>query len=226
MIKHIVRNLLSQRSRFYLKFDIIRFKTRCLSLSKRNLVPEVDKLHFGCGSRRIDGWLNVDVTGSDFNVDLASGFLPWKDGVFTSIVAQQVIEHLDIKYELIPLLKELRRCSKPGKCEMWLACPDMEKVCRSYLEHKGLDLLTDIKKRRPDMFGLDEFPTQQTINFLFHQNGEHKNLFDFELLSWVLERSGFSNCQRVSETEFMNRFPEFPLRNDDYQSLYVKAIVE
>jgi hypothetical protein len=32
-----------------------------------------NKLHFGCGERKVNGWLNVDLVGSEVDVDLTSG---------------------------------------------------------------------------------------------------------------------------------------------------------
>jgi hypothetical protein len=39
-----------------------------------------------------------------------------------------------------------------------------------------------------------------------------------------LEKTGFSAVKRVDEKTFLDRFPEFPPRNDDYHALYVTAI--
>lgn len=68
-------------------------------------------------------------------------------------------------------------------------------------------------------------PPQEMINRIFHQGGEHKNLFDFELLSWALKKAGFGSGEQVGEADFLNCFPEFPRRADDYHSLYVRATV-
>jgi hypothetical protein len=51
----------------------------------------------------------------------------------------------------------------------------------------------------------------------------HKNLFDFTLLYWALTESGFVEIQRVEEADLLARFPEFPPRHDELQSLYVRA---
>ncbi len=177
-------------------------------------------LHLGCGLRRVEGFLNVDVTGSEHDIDLAGGELPWADASFDVVVSQQVIEHLEVEAELMPLLRELARVLIPGG-EAWLACPDMESICRSYLQDGGRALLADRKKRWPD-FTL-RLPPQHMVNVLFHQAGEHINLFDFELLSWLLRDAGFAEVKRVAESDLLARFPAFPGRDDDEFSLYVKA---
>jgi predicted SAM-dependent methyltransferase len=123
--------------------------------------------------------------------------------------------------ELLPLLKECNRVLIPDGT-IWLSCPDMEKVCMGYASDKGKALLVDKASRVPG-YSVGSAPPQQAINELFHQDGEHKNLFDFELLSWVLTKAGFTGIQKIEESDFLKAFPEFPERKDDLQSLYVTA---
>lgn len=193
--------------------------------SSANTVPSNDKLHIGCGTRKIQGWLNVDVINSDYDLDLAWDHpLPWPRESFSTIVAQHFIEHLDIESELPALLKRLFIVAKKG-CQIWLSCPDIEKICASYLKDKCMSLLEGRKKRFPN-YTLRGFPTQQLINELFHQQGEHQNLFDFELLEWLLIQAGFVNCRKSDESDFLYANPDFPCRNDDDVSLYVCAVKE
>lgn len=202
-----------------LGYEVKRWK--CRMTAPKRFETAFVKLHLGCGDRHLNGWLNVDLAGSDLNLDIARGKLPFADGQFETIISQHVIEHLSIKDELIPLLRECHRVMKPGG-ELWLATPDMEKVARSYIEHKNADMVADRKTRLPhwDMGGM---PSQQFMNDMFHQQLEHRNLFDLELLQWTLAQAGFTNVERTSEKEMLERFPSFPVRNDDYQSLYVRV---
>lgn len=184
-------------------------------------MPKSDKIHLGCGDRRLEGWLNVDLRGSDFSLDLAASYLPWQDDSFSAAVSQQVVEHLKIKSELIPLLRELHRTLKP-RGEVWISTPDIEKIVHSYVVHRMEDLIEDRKTRWP-AYTLEGMPSSQMMNDFFHQHGEHVNLFDFPLLKWTLEQSGYEGVRRVSEEDLLSRFPEFPPRNDEAHSLYVKA---
>jgi predicted SAM-dependent methyltransferase len=220
----------SPRTVHAMRFDSLRLRARTRH-RRREGRPGTSRLHLGCGSRRITGWLNVDVAGSDEDVDLAAGMLPWADGSFDVIVSQQVIEHLDLISELVPLFRELHRVCKPG-AEIWLACPDLAKACRYYDVDKGASLLADRDARAataagpngvPADAGLTDAPVQHFINAMFHQMGEHKNLLDFELIEWLCKKTGFGDCRRVSEKDLLTRFPEFPARNDDYTSIYVRA---
>ncbi len=214
------RNILSNSTKSAILYDILRFKTR-IKNRRTGLTPKFDKLHLGCGKRKVEGWLNVDLVNSDFNVDLAIGKLPWKDNVFKSIVSQHVIEHLHLEYELLPLLTELSRVIKPDG-EIWISTPDLEKVCNSYLKDKAENLIKD-RKTRFKNFDMNDIPSQHFINKLFHQEGQHKNLFDFEMIKWMLMKNNFINFQRVAEKDLLKSMPEFPIRNDDEQSVYVKA---
>jgi predicted SAM-dependent methyltransferase len=241
IVKMLYRSALlvfSTRTLRLMWFDLIRLKARNKNYGQKDIVPLQSKLHFGCGSQYIQGWLNVDLMNSDYDIDLACGRLPWKVGVFDAAIGQHVVEHLELVTEFIPLLRELHRVLKPG-AEIWLSCPDIEKVCRSYLEHNMVNLLEDRKKRFP-CYSLGEIPTQHMINDIFHQCseqnalygfkplnwtlGEHKNLYDFTLLEWALTGTGFTEVKRVVESDFLSRFPEFPPRNDDLQSIYVRAM--
>lgn len=205
-------------------FDLLRFKTRLKQSKKKSFSTK--KLHLGCGKRIVDGWLNVDVSGSDWNIDLANGILPFEDNTFQVVTSQHFIEHLYIDSELFPLFKELSRVCEVN-AEIWLSCPSMEKVCKSYIENNGT-LIHEGRMRRFKTFELSKHknvPEQQIINDVFHQGGEHKNLFDFKLLKWLLESTGFDNVQEVEEKDFLGRFPEFSLRDDDEVSIYVCAKV-
>jgi len=219
-VRHLTTRLLAKRTRRSLRFDAVRLRAR-LKSSSGGLTPRCRRLHLGCGRRLVTGFVNVDVTGSDYDIDISSGRLPWLDGSFDTIVSQQVIEHLELESELLPLLSELTRVLVPGG-DAWLACPDMERICRSYLADGGRALLADRQKRWPG-FTLNGLPTQQMMNVLFHQAGEHVNLFDFPLLRHLLLESGFAKVERVSETDLLSSFPEMPRRDDDEFSLYVRA---
>jgi predicted SAM-dependent methyltransferase len=219
----LARRLLGKRTRRAIAFDWLRLKARARTLARRPAPsPPSRLLHLGCGGRRVPGFLNVDVAGSDLDIDLGGGVLPWADGTFTAIASQQVIEHLEIDTELRPLLAEMARVLAPGG-EAWLACPDMEAICRSYLADGGAALLRDRQSRWPE-FDLGGLPESHMMNVLFHQAGEHVNLFDFRLLAHVVREAGFSAVERVHEADFNARFPGFPVRNDDGLSLYVRAV--
>ena len=218
----LARRFFSERTLLSLRFDWLRFRARLGFRRRRDRTPPSEKLHLGCGPRRIGGWLNVDVRNSDFDVDLARTPLPWKDECFQAVVLQQVIEHLEVHGELLPLLRDLLRMMRPG-AEIWLCCPDMQKVCEGYVQDRGKNLYEDAGHRGGIVLP-DGMPVQHYINDIFHQDGSHKNLFDFGLLDWVLASAGFVGRERVAEPDLLERFPKFPHRGDDAQAIYVRAL--
>ncbi|NGO79795.1 methyltransferase domain-containing protein [Streptomyces sp. YC504] len=208
-----------QRTLSGVRYEAARVKALVSTRLRRT--PDAELLHLGCGGRRVEGWLNCDLSGSDYDIDLMAGRLPFRTGSVRAVVMQHVIEHLELREHLLPLLSELRRVLTDDGA-VWLSCPDLEKVCVSYVEDRGRTLLEDRRSRYP-AFTLGGVPTQHIVNDLFHQRGGHRNLFDFDLLAWALEEAGFSKVERVKEGDLLSVFPEFPERRDDAQSLYVVA---
>jgi predicted SAM-dependent methyltransferase len=225
-MKRFLQKRLSRRTYEHLRalvYDVKRFKTRIWQ-RKKLYSPPSPFIQLGAGARTMSGWVNVDLTGADVNLDFTYGKLPWKNDSVESIVSQHVIEHLKLEDELIPLFREIYRVLRVGG-QLWLSTPDMEKICRSYLDHHCLDLYEDRQRRMPE-WSLGNIPSQHMMNDFFHQNGEHQNLFDFELLKWALMQAGFQNIQRTNEKNLLDQFPGFPARNDDVQSLYVRTVKE
>lgn len=221
-MKEWLKNRTSRRQYELLRMLAFEFKRwKCRISAPKSFITDLDQLQLGSGDRKLNGWLNVDMIGSDLNLDIADGHLPFKDDQFKVIVSQHVIEHLTLEDELIPLMEESFRCLASSG-QIWLSTPDMFKVAKSYVEQNSSDMIKDRQTRLPD-WNLGEYPSQHFVNDMFHQGLEHRNLFDFELLEWTLNKVGFHNVTRVEEKDLLGVFPEIPARNDDYQSVYVRA---
>jgi predicted SAM-dependent methyltransferase len=217
--------VLRRRTRHLIDAELLRMKVLLRSRDGRS-TPTSTKLHFASGNRVVPQWLNADLNiGRDptvQSVDLSSGNLPWPDHVFDVAVGQMVIDDLEMDEELIPLLKELHRTLKPGAV-LWVSCPDIEKICRSYLENRCTDLIRDRQTRWPDMPKSDK-PTSQFVNDIFYEKGNNMNLFDFDLLKWCLEQAGFHNVEHRNERALLSEVMGFPPRNDDTHALYVRSV--
>ena len=105
-----------------------------------------------------------------------------------------------------------------------MSCPDLAKFCESYGYDRAAALLADRDARLVGDSGIGGAPSQHYINLLFRQFGEHRNLLDFALIEWLCQRTSFGECRRVTEKDFVSRFPEFPPRNDDFHAIYVRAV--
>ena len=71
------------------------------------------KLNIGCGNRKSDGFVNLDIDKSvkpDVLADLSSGNLPFKDNTFNEITATHILEHIGDGF--MNLIKEIYRVSE------------------------------------------------------------------------------------------------------------------
>lgn len=218
--------LFSARTRQGMRQDLQRLATRLgeatVARPGGDELPE--RLHLGCGRRRFEGWLNVDVAASDHDVDLAAGTLPWPSDHFEAVVSLHVIEHLDLETELLPMLVELHRVCRPG-AEVWIGCPDLGALCTAYCEDRCGALERERRRYWPGYAALvaGGLPSQAVVNQVFHQWGEHRNLFDVELLTSVLARTGFEVLDEVREADLTAFFPEVPMVGYEDFTLFVRA---
>jgi hypothetical protein len=76
------------------------------------------KLNLGCGSQRLEGWVNVDAAATlapDQVVDLDCTPWPWPDNAAEEILLSHVLEHLGpTPREFLAIMTELWRISAPG----------------------------------------------------------------------------------------------------------------
>ncbi len=78
------------------------------------------RLNLGCGTRKLEGWVNVDSSrgcSPDQLVDLEQLPWPWPEGSVEEVLLSHVLEHLGRTTELyLGILKELYRvCSNGAK---------------------------------------------------------------------------------------------------------------
>lgn len=115
------------------------------------------KLNLGCGGKRIDGFVNVDIREEvkpDCVVDLM-GPWPWRDGSVHEIQSYHVLEHLD-KHDGHHFLSECLRVLERGG-SLILEMPDVKKTAREFAD--GNDF------RINNLYGLQRNP------FDFHRYG-------------------------------------------------------
>ena len=92
-------------------------------------------INLGCGSRFHPAWVNVDINPGDPSVtacDLSKPF-PFPEGSFDVVYHSNVLEH--IRREDAPaFMHECCRILKPHGI-LRVAVPDLEQICRLYLEN-------------------------------------------------------------------------------------------
>lgn len=139
------------------------------------------RLHFGCGTSRLEGWINVDLVG--LPVDLSWNIrrpLPFRRDTVDVIFHEHVLEHIDA-YHGYHFLKECYRILKPGGV-MRIVLPDARRYLASYFdpEHKFLDSWRG--QRFTPMLALQEE---------FYSFG-HRAMYDYETLALFCRVIGFN----------------------------------
>ena len=158
------------------------------------------KLHVGCGSKYIEGFIHVDLQELkhiDYNVSVDNLNFA-KEGSADLVYACHVLEHFG-RNEYMNVLKEWYRVLKKGGV-LRISVPNFEAVTSYY---------TQKEKNLEKLLGL--LVGGQKIG----QYDYHKMIFDEDLLKKALLEIGFSTINRYDwrETEHTNI--------DDYSQAYL-----
>jgi predicted SAM-dependent methyltransferase len=136
------------------------------------------KLHLGCGRKKLEGWVNCDLYGSDIDMDIRS--LPFDDNSVDEIMAIHVVEHFYL-HDIFSVLAEWRRVLKPqGKMALELPC--LDRILSHFMNGSG-DNMT--------MWGLYGEPGT-------HRDGEpslHKWCWSKNNFRKLLEQVGFADIK-------------------------------
>jgi predicted SAM-dependent methyltransferase len=101
-------------------------------------------VNLGCGNRYHPAWTNIDVNARDRNVirhDLSKG-IPLASVSCDVVYHAAVLEHIR-REDVLPFMQECRRVLKPGGI-IRIGVPDLERLCRLYLEKLERCLQGDI----------------------------------------------------------------------------------
>lgn len=150
-------------------------------LSQRGM--ESDKLNLCCGNDKLSGWLNVDFSNSDKNVDLSFGEIPLPSEKFSSVLFKHALEHF--RFEIAQnLLSEIYRILRKGG-NVDIHVPNLQLACEDYL--RGYNQYPDCAPAIFRIYGKND--SEQQI---------HKWGYTFESLKLLLITAGFS---RVEDTQ-------------------------
>lgn len=173
------------------------------------------KLHFGCGGRFLDGWLNVDGwarAGVDLVIDLRQP-LPLADGSCRLIFTEHVFEHIDQSFRARVLCEFRRLLATDGVLR--INVPDCELHVEAYINN-DLDWFATV-------FGMDLDKTRG-LNSIFMDHF-HRFVDDWESLSFALREAGFEKITRSSCNQ--SAIPELRVDTSEPSraicSLYVEA---
>ena len=142
------------------------------------------KLHLGCGKKYIPGWINIDIVAihPDVKIDDVSELQTIKDGSIDLIYASHVLEHFG-RHEVEDVLKIWnKKLTQNGLIR--LSVPDFESVCKRYLQTYNI----------AEVLGLVSGGQRSIYDY-------HKVVFDFNSLSLLLQKCGFTNARRYNWAE-------------------------
>ena len=154
------------------------------------------KLHLGCGTKKLDGWVNVDSVKAcqpDVVHDLSAP-LPYADQSADEIMAHGVLEHFD-KYARCTLMADWVRVLKVGG-RLELGVPDFEKLLVKIKKFKAFDDFVDT------LFGENLWESKIYIGHF----GNHKWGYSKQSLRDFLKRFGIEQVK--VETQGLNIYFE------------------
>jgi len=137
------------------------------------------KLHLGCGTKILNGYINIDVRQLEgvhivSSIDNLSMFT---DNSVELIYCCHVLEHLS-RHDVLKTLKEWNRVLKPGGV-VRISVPNFEAIVEHYNEYK------DIGKIRGLLYGGQTYPENY-----------HYNIWDMQSMTKQLEEAGFINVTK------------------------------
>lgn len=148
------------------------------------------RLHLGCGTVRLPGWVNIDMDGGpDLQLDLRFG-LPFPDGSVDLIHTEHMLEHMCLSDGKL-LMAEGYRVLRLGGT-MRIGVPDLEKIVQRYSAPGWRDQAW-VQDRNFDWI---DSPVA-LINTSF-RGWEHLYLYDETELRLRLSQTGFADVRRVS----------------------------
>lgn len=161
-------------------------------------------------------------------LDVRNG-LPFEDDSVDFIYASHSLEHVT-KAEAVKILKECHRVLKPSGI-IRLVVPDLKILAKKYVDNDLSFFKTEKRESLADGFlealGLaSRVEGSVVLSALYRRFGEHsrhKQLYDFDSLSCLLELCGFRKIERKGFRE--GEVPDIErLDNRPDESLYVEAV--
>lgn len=142
------------------------------------------KLHLGCGSIHIDGFINIDVNylPTVDVVDNIKYLRKFDENTVDLIYTSNTLEHLG-RWEYIPALQRWYALLKKGGI-LRISVPDFEALSEYYMETKDLKTLYSALYAGQD----------NAQNF-------HYWCWDFKMLKQDLESVGFNNIKRYDRNK-------------------------
>ncbi len=197
--------------RFGLVDDVRRVRHAVRSRAGRNdrrLIEEhlastdAPRLHFGCGTVCLEGWLNADLsprTTAAIRLD-ATRPLPFADGTFAHVYSEHMIEHVD-HGDARRLVGEWHRVLRPGG-RLRVSTPDLTRLLALF---RDPDEWTDDERRYAELIVERHVPDVRTdavrASHVLNNNVRewgHRFLYDPPTFEALLSDAGFVELRRCA----------------------------
>lgn len=145
------------------------------------------RLHLACGSNLIEGWANIDLSGSRKVIKLdLTGPLPVAADSVDRVFCEHFIEHIEYE-QAAHLVAECHRALRPGGV-LRVSTPNLHVLVDRYLRQ-------DLNEWR-DVGWVPETPCR-LLNESMRLWG-HRFLFDADELRRLFSEAGFTHIEQVS----------------------------
>lgn len=187
---------------------------------QRHQAGEPLRLHLGCGSKVLKGWVNID---SIWRPNVAVMALPedlrsFEKNTVESIYASHLLEHLPYPKQTMALLITCYQILKDGGV-LRLAVPDIEAIINAYTRND--EAFFKIQSELHPSWCTTKL---EHLMYALQQDGEHKFGYDFETLQKVLSQAGFEDIVKSSFGQSAFEALQVDYRNDHGLTLFVDAV--
>jgi predicted SAM-dependent methyltransferase len=193
-----------------MRYKLIRIRDKLINGVFKRSAPAGDhestKLHIGCGTNIMKGWVNIDSDKAlipDMTLDVTEG-LPFKDNSVSFIFSEDFIEHVTLE-RAEKFLETCYRILKPGGV-MRIVTPDLQTIVRTYVDRQE-EALDWFRKTFGCRTHGEMLNTAMTM-------GGHSFMFDKETLMLILEKSGFSVKEQSFQKSDIKELINLDLRGE------------
>lgn len=146
------------------------------------------KLNLGCGGKKVDGYIDVDVINTPFTDEVFSlDDIPYKDNTIDAIYSEHSLEHVTHE-QAEKAIKEWNRVLKPGG-ELQLYVPDLDLCCQQYLQADNNRIVNGYPEK--DWYKYTIFGVQKNENGVSQEYQQHKTGFSKKEITELLEKNDF-----------------------------------
>jgi predicted SAM-dependent methyltransferase len=150
------------------------------------------KLHLGCGSSILDGWMNTDLVAIPPHVhqlDVTKSF-PFDDESISYVYSEHMIEHLDYSSAIVMIDQCFRVMKNFGKIR--IATPDLDFLIKlHYNVNSEYDSYIDWAYR--SFINVGPINSTNVINNFVRDWG-HRFIYNKDTIVHLLTSAGFVNC--------------------------------